>query len=69
MYFVTNRRMYLWMVVWLLLSTVLEAVRTGIGASILGLAFFYMLYKKSKSVPYIALMIILFIGSILQFLK
>lgn len=64
MYFVTNRRMYLWMVVWLLLSTVLEAVRTGIGASILGLAFFYMLYKKSKSVPYIALMIILFIGSI-----
>lgn len=64
MYFVTNRRMYLWMVVWLLLSTVLEAVRTGIGASVLGLSFFYMLYKKGKSVPYIALMIILFVGSI-----
>lgn len=56
--------MYLWMVVWLLLSTVLEAVRTGIGASVLGLSFFYMLYKKGKSVPYIALMVIIFIGSI-----
>lgn len=46
MYFVTNRRMYLWMVVWLLLSTVLEAVRTGIGASILGLAFSICYIRK-----------------------
>lgn len=64
MYFATKKRKYLWMSAWLFLSTVLESVRTGIGASVLGLAFFYMLYKKGKSIPYIGLIVLLFIGSI-----
>lgn len=46
MYFATNKRKYLWMAAWLFLSTILESVRTGIGASVLGLSFFYMIYKK-----------------------
>lgn len=64
MYFATNKRKYLWMAAWMFLSTILESVRTGIGASVLGLSFFYMIYKKGKSIPYIGLMVILFITSI-----
>lgn len=64
MYFATNKRKYLWMAAWMFLSTILESVRTGIGASVLGLSFFYMIYKKGKSIPYIGLMVLLFITSI-----
>ena len=64
MYFATNQRKYLWMAAWLFLSTILESVRTGIGASVLGLSFFYMIYKKGKSIPYIGLIALLFIMSI-----
>lgn len=64
MYFATNKRKYLWMAAWMFLSSILESVRTGIGASVLGLSFFYMIYKKGKSIPYIGLMVILFITSI-----
>ena len=52
------------MAAWMFLSTILESVRTGIGASVLGLSFFYMIYKKGKSIPYIGLMVLLFITSI-----
>lgn len=64
MYFVTKKRKYLWMAGWVFLSTVVDSVRTGIGASVLGLAFFYMIYKKGKSIPYIGLIALLFIMSI-----
>lgn len=64
MYFATNKRKYLWMAAWMFLSSILESVRTGIGASVLGLSFFYMIYKKGKSILYIGLMVILFITSI-----
>lgn len=64
MYFVTKSKKYLWMASWVFLSTIVDSVRTGIGASVLGLAFFYMIYKKGKSIPYIGLTVILFIISI-----
>ncbi len=64
MYFATGQRKYLWMAAWMFSSSIAAAVRTGIGASVLGIAFFYMIYKKGRSVPYLALAIILFVGSV-----
>ena len=65
MYFATNKRKYFMdggMDVFC--QQFSKCVRTGIGASVLGLSFFYMIYKKGKSIPYIGLMVILFITSI-----
>ncbi len=64
MYFATGQRKYLWMAAWMFSSSVAAAVRTGIGASVLGIAFFYMIYKKGRAVPYLALAVLLFIGSV-----
>lgn len=64
MYFMTKEKKYLYMAGWLFLSSILEAVRVGIGASVLGISFFYMIYKKGKAVPYILLGMLVFITSI-----
>lgn len=64
MYFVTKEKKYLYMAGWLFLSSILESVRTGIGASVLGMGFFYMIYKKGRAIPYILLGLFIFILSI-----
>lgn len=64
MYVVTKKKSYLYMAAWLFLSSVVDSVRTGIGASILGMGFFYMIYKKGRAVPYMALGLLVFIISI-----
>lgn len=64
MYFVTKKRKYLWMAGWVFLSTVVDSVRTGIGASVLGMTCYFIVYKKSKAIPYICFMLLLFVGSI-----
>lgn len=64
MYFETKDKKYLWIALWLILSTVLESVRTGIGASVLSLSFFYMIVKKVRAIPMIALIIVSFIISV-----
>lgn len=64
MYFVTKEKKYLYIAGWLFLSSILESVRTGIGASVLGMVFFYMIYKKGKAIPYILLGMLVFIISI-----
>lgn len=64
MYLVTKDRKYLYMASWMLLSTILESVRTGLGASVLAVSFFYMIVRKGKAVPYITLVLIAFVVSI-----
>ena len=49
----------------LFLSSILESVRTGIGASILGLSLLFLMYKKGRAIPIVILLIVLFIGCIL----
>lgn len=64
MYFETKDKKYLLIAFWLILSTILEGVRTGIGASVLSLSFFYMIVKKGRAIPMIALIIVSFIISV-----
>ena len=65
LYWVTSRRIYLWGALWILLSTILETVRTGLGGIALVVAFFAFFRYKWKSIPYIMAVGILFVCVIL----
>ena len=65
LYVITSERKYLYAIGLLFLSSVLESVRTGIGASILGLSLLFLVYKKGKSIPIVMLLMALFVGSVL----
>ena len=65
LYWVTSRRIYLWGALWILLSTILETVRTGLGGIALVGAFFAFFRYKWKSIPYIMAVGILFVCVIL----
>ena len=64
MFLFTKEKRYIGMATWIFLSTLVDSVRTGIGASVLGMTCYYMVYKKSKAIPYICFMVLLFVGSI-----
>lgn len=65
LYWITERRFYLWGALWILLSTILDVVRTGLGGIALVCAFFSFFRYKWKSVPYIVVAVFLFVGVIL----
>lgn len=65
MFFLTSDKRYLYATAILFISSVLESVRTGIGASLLGLSLLFVIYKKGRAIPVIALLVITFIGSIM----
>lgn len=65
LYVITSERKYIYAAGLLFLSSVLESVRTGIGASILGLSLLFLVYKKGKAIPIVTLLIALFVGSVL----
>ena len=65
LYLLTSEKKYLYAAGLLFLSSILESVRTGIGASILGLSLLFLVYKKGRAIPIVILLILLFIGSIL----
>lgn len=58
LYWLTKKTVYLWGALWLLLSTILEAVRTGLGGMFLVTVTASFLWYKVKAIPYIALTII-----------
>ena len=64
LYIFTSERKFLYAAGLLFLSLILESVRTGIGASILGLSLLFLAYKKGRAVPAVMLLIALFVGSV-----
>ena len=64
LYIFTSERKFLYAAGLLFLSSILESVRTGIGASILGLSLLFLAYKKGRAVPAVMLLIALFVGSV-----
>ncbi len=64
MYLFTSERKYLYAAGLLFLSSLLDSVRTGIGASIIGLSFMFLVYKKGRAIPVVALLITIFVGSV-----
>ena len=65
LYWITRRKIYLWGALWLLLSTILEVVRTGLGGMALVGTFFVFFRYKLKSIPYIIVTGILFVSIVL----
>ena len=65
LYWITSRKIYLCGALWILLSTILEVVRTGLGGIALVGIFFAFFRYKWKSIPYIIMVGVLFVGVIL----
>jgi len=65
LYWITNRKVYLLIAVWMLLSTVLESVRTGLGGMALAGAFYAFFRYKMRSLVYILAVGVIFVGVIL----
>lgn len=65
LHWITRRKIYLYGAAWLLLSTLLEVVRTGLGGMTLVASFFVLSRYRLKSIPYIVIAAIFFIGIIL----
>ncbi len=54
LYIITNKPKWLWAVVWICLSTVLETVRTGLGGLCIAASLLFLTIYKLKAVPWIA---------------
>lgn len=65
MYVFTKNKSYLLAAGWLALSTVAAAVRTGMGGMTIALAIFAFIVYKFKSIPYVAIVVILLVGTVL----
>lgn len=65
LYFLTKRKIYLLAAGWLLLSTILESVRTGLGGMTLAGIFVFFFVYKLKSIPFILASIVCFLYIIL----
>lgn len=64
-HWITGKRIGLWIATWMLLSTILESVRTGLGGIAIVSCFFVFFRYKLKSVPFIIVLVIGFIASVL----
>ena len=62
MYIFTKDKKYLYATGLLLLSSILAVVRTGIGASIIGLIVVCVVYKRIKSIPAVVMFLLLFVA-------
>lgn len=65
LYWLTKDRKYVYCALWMILSTVLESVRTGMGGMLLVFAFAILLRDKWKALPGLLLAGAVFVGTIL----
>lgn len=65
LYWLTKDKKYIYCALWMILSTVLESVRTGMGGMVLVFTFAIFLRYKSRSLPGIIFAGAVFIGTIL----
>ena len=65
LYWLTKDKKYIYCALWMLLSTVLQSVRTGIGAMVLVFIFAVYLRYKQRSLPGIIFAGVIFLGIIL----
>ena len=65
LYWFTKDRKYVYCALWMVLSTVLQSVRTGMGGMLLVFAFAILLRDKWKAVPGLLLAGAVFVGTIL----
>lgn len=65
LYWLTQDKKYIFCALWMILSTVLESVRTGMGGMVLVFTFAMFLRYKSRSIPGILFAGAVFIGTIL----
>ena len=65
LYWLTKDRKYVYCALWMILSTVLQSVRTGMGGMLLVFAFAILLRDKWKAVPGLMLAGAVFVGTIL----
>lgn len=65
LYWLTKDRIYIYCALWMLLSTVLQSVRTGIGAMLLVFMFALLLRYKTKAIPGVLFAGVVFICIIL----
>ena len=65
LYWFTKDRKYVYCALWMVLSTVLQSVRTGMGGMLLVFAFAILLRDKWKAVPGLLLAGAMFVGTIL----
>lgn len=64
LYIIYKKKVYLVSATWILLSTILETVRTGLGGIALATSFFALVIYKLKAIPYILLFAILTLSTI-----
>lgn len=65
LYILSQKKIYLWAAGWLALSTVAEAVRTGMGGMTIALATFAFIKYKFKSIPYVVFAVLIFVCAVL----
>lgn len=65
LYWLTKEKKYIFCALWMILSTVLESVRTGMGGMLLVFAFAILLRDRWKAVPGLLLAGAVFVGTIL----
>lgn len=64
LYIITGEKKWLWATAWIVLSTILEAVRTGLGGIFLACSFFLFTIFKGKALPWIVGLCILAISAV-----
>lgn len=64
LYIIYRKKIYLLSAAWILLSTILETVRTGLGGIALATSSFILVIYKLKAIPYILIFVILSIATI-----
>lgn len=64
LYIIYRKKIYLLSATWILLSTILETVRTGLGGIALATSSFILVIYKLKAIPYILIFVILSIATI-----
>ena len=65
LYWLTKDKKYIYCALWMILSTVLESVRTGLGGMLLVFAFAILLKNKWRAVPGLLMAGAVFVGTIL----
>lgn len=64
LYIITSDKKWLWATAWIVLSTILEAVRTGLGGIFLASSFFLLIIYKGRAVPWIGGLCILAVSAV-----
>ena len=65
LYWLTKEKKYIYCALWMVLSTVLQAVRTGMGGMMLVFCIALLLKNKTKAIPGLAFAGVMFLGVVL----